>query len=202
MIKKHPKIALILCIILLISFVVGIIFFVKSFTDSKSHVQYSLSQEENIIVESSDKTLEYFEDFSTISKSIDEIKPEIKNVVYANNEKIKMNNILFFSTSGNIELLCSNNKMIGYIFSTKTILSAEDTIIVLDELNKTISQKINQTTKEPVLYCNNVAVEYTDHTSLYDASNSLKTSYNFNSITINLFTEKTEKGYVVKLLVQ
>ena len=199
MLKKHPILFFILGILLLTTYVVGIVFLVKTLSKDNKTSEYTLAEFEEIVVDVSDKELTYFESFSFIGKTTDEIKTEFKNVVLANKDVVKMQNIKLLSISGTLELYLEENVVKSYCFTTKEILSADDAIVVANELNTRFSSKMKQNKKDFTFFSNGIEKEFASSSDLYNPNSYLITDYEVNNTKVEIKAEKNGDKYCIKL---
>lgn len=199
MLKKYPILSFAIGIVLLIIFVISIVFIVRTVTTKDDTAKYTLSKLEEINVDVSDKELNYFESFDFVGKSTEDVKSELKNVVLAQNDLIRMQNVKLFSTSGTFELFITENKITSCNFVSKEIVSADDAVVIINDLNKKFASKTKQKEKDLVFFYNDTPSDYTSPSDLYNAGTYLEVSYKINDTTINLRTEKSGDKYIVKI---
>lgn len=197
--KKYPILSFTIGIILLIAFIISIVFVVKTITKEDENVKYTLSELEEINVDVSDKNISYFENLDFIGKSIEDLKSEFKNVVLVNDDLIRMQNVELFSLSGTFVLNIKDSKVENYTFTSKPIISADDTVTVINELNTTIASKTKQNKKELVFFKTGTQTDFSNPSDLYEEGTYLEATYKINNTNLTIRAEREKDKYIIKI---
>jgi len=198
MTSKKPIIFLILGIILLMGIACGIFFFFSSMLNQTSdEPTYSLSENENITIDSSTKQIDFLLKLDFIGKNISEVEEEFKNITFISDEKITMNNVQLLNTSGSIDLIIKDDKITNYIFKTKSLYSAEDIVYLFNSLNTELVNLTKDETATIYFYENNSQKPFTSHEGLYDSNNRIEAQYKHKNKTVKIFTQKNDKEYTI-----
>lgn len=195
--KKKTLIILLLSILGLL-LVISSIFLAYILFKPQQEKEYVFSPVENITVESTNKEISYFEDFLFIDAKIDDIKKHFKNVMYANDIEIQMNNIKLFDFIGTYTIFLNNDQVNKTMFTSIDLYSANDTGELFSNINDICAKKTKQdVSKIYVIDANKNKSEFTSADVLYDNSNFLFSSYTLENCIIEITTQYNGEKYNV-----
>lgn len=187
---------LILSLLLIAVIACGIVFFIFNNSNDNEDV-YLLSEKEEINVNIENKNIEFFEKFDFIGTDIDTIKEEFKNVVYINENNIKMGNVQWNAVVGDFVLIIKNNKIENFIFTSKTYLSANDVYTVFSTLNNQIASANKLETSKIYLSQNGTIKDFTSAEELFSENNYIVSSYTIVNKKLTLKTTFSDNVYTV-----
>lgn len=195
--SKTKSIAIIVLSLLLLCGIGFGIFFLLKNTTAKSDTDFALADAEKIQVEIENKTIDDFNEINFIGAKVDNAKSNFKNIIFANDEELRMKNITWNDILGEMVFNTEDGKIHSFCFTSNQYASVSDIAMIFDMLNKKFCESNKLSPSEIMITNGQEAQKFENSEDLYDTNQYLYVEYTINGQKIAIRTNCQNNLYVV-----
>lgn len=194
--NKKTLLILISSIVALIAVVIAVCFlFIKFRPNAEEGFKYSA--EEKVVVQVSNKDIEYFVNVGFLNKKVENSYSHMRNVMTTTDNKVYMKNIILFETTGEYYVEMKDEKIIRSEFKSVSLNSAKDTDVVFKRICNKIATANNVNNASIYFVKNDNEVLYNSHEMLYDPEGYLQCMYEIDGVTVIAKSQYNNNAYQI-----